>query len=65
MLTFQARTGEDQDNQDQKKHVPSCHCRPTNEKRKTRQTQLVQYKKMLMNMYFCQVKKSAVMNKEW
>ena len=27
-LTFHARTGKDQDDQNQRKHVPSCHRRP-------------------------------------
>lgn len=34
-LTFHARTGKDQDDQNQKKHVPKRHCRPRGKKRKT------------------------------
>ncbi len=34
-LTFQCRTGKDQDDQNQKKHVPNRHCRPRGTKRKT------------------------------
>lgn len=33
-LTFQARTGKEQDDQNQKKHVPNRYCRPREKKRR-------------------------------